>query len=205
MTQQTRFRGQLLNACIGAVVFTLLGSVWAIFGVWSLGSKAEPLVASILLLPVVLLLIFSINAFRKVLRLPPDALSSAMLERIARVKRGFVIINMAQGIAIGVTFMLGFRLQRPEYIPPVVAFIVGLHFFALAPILRMRFDYVIGLLLCLLALVTMCMLPLYANANISQQRTFLWGSVIGIGSAIALWLGAVSRLRGVFVAHNECR
>jgi hypothetical protein len=201
VTQQTRFRGQLLNACIGAVVFTLLGSVWAIFGVWSLGSKAEPLVTIILVLPIVLLLIFSINAFRKVLRLPPDALSSEMRERISRVKRGFGIINVAQGVAIGVTFTLGFRLRHPEYIPPVVAFIVGLHFFALAPILRMRFDYIIGLLLCLLALVTIFMLPLYANVDdASQERIFLWGVVIGIGSAIALWLGAVSRLRGVHVS-----
>ena len=200
MTQQTRFRGQLLNACIGAVVFTLLGGVWAIFGVWSLGFKAEPF-AIILVLPFVLLLVFSINAFRKVLRLPPDVLSAEMLEHIARVKRGFGIINVAQGIGIGVAVMLGFRLRHPEYIPPVVALIVGFHFFALAPILRMRFDYVIGLLFCLLALGTMFMLPMYANAvDISQERTFLWGLVIGIGSAIALWLGAVSRLRGVYVA-----
>jgi hypothetical protein len=175
--------------------------VWATFGVWSLGFKAEPLVAIVLVLPFVSLLISSVNAFRKVLRLPLDAMSSEMLERIARVKRGFGIINAAQGIAIGVAFMLGFRLRHPEYVPPVVALIVGLHFFALAPILRMRFDYVIGLILCLLALVTMFMLPLYANADdISQERTFLWGLVIGIGSAIALWLGAVSRLRGVYVA-----
>jgi hypothetical protein len=168
--------------------------------VWSLGFKAEPLVAILLVLPFVALLISSVNAFRKVLRLPPDALSSEMLERIARVKRGFGIVNAAQGIAIGLVFMLGFRLGHPEYIPPVVAFIVGLHFIALAPILRMRFDYVIGLILCLLALVTMLMVPLYTNAEISQHRTFLWGLVIGVGSAVALWLGAVSRLRGVYVA-----
>ncbi|MDX6614156.1 MAG: hypothetical protein QOD75_3342 [Blastocatellia bacterium] len=200
MNQPRRFRGQLLNACIGALVFTLLGSLWAVFGVWSLGFKAEPLVAILLVLPFVALLISSVNAFRKVLRLPPDALSSEMLERIARVKRGFGIVNAAQGIAIGLVFMLGFRLGHPEYIPPVVAFIVGLHFIALAPILRMRFDYVIGLILCLLALVTMLMVPLYTNAEISQHRTFLWGLVIGVGSAVALWLGAVSRLRGVYVA-----
>ena len=201
MAEQTRFRGQLLNTCIGAIVFTLLGSVWAIFGLWALGSKAEPLVAIILALSMLLLLIVSINSLRKVLRLPQDTLSSEMLERIAHVKRGFRIINVAQGIAIGVTFMLGFRLQHPEYIPPVVAFIVGLHFIALAPILRMRFDYIIGVLLCLLALVTMFTLPVYANADYAlPRRIFLWGVVIGIGAAIVLWLGAISRLRGVHEA-----
>ena len=145
-----------------------------------------------------LLLVFSVNAFRKVLRLPQDALSPEMRERIARVKRGFGIVNAAQGVAIGSTFMLGFRLRHPEYIPPVVALIVGLHFFALAPILRMRFDYVIGSLLCLPALVTIFLLPVYADAGAPPPgRVFLWGAVVGIGSAVALWLGAVSRLRGV--------
>ena len=198
MAEQTRFRGQLLNTCSGAIVFILLGSVWAIFGLWALGAKAEPLVAIILALSMLLLLIVSINALLKVLRLPQDALSAEMREHIARVKRGFGIVNAAQGIAIGVTFMLCFRLQHPEYIPPVVAFIVGLHFFALAPILRMPFDYIVGSLLCLLALVTMFMLPMYANADDAlPRRIFLWGVVIGIGAAIVLWLGAISRLRAV--------
>ena len=183
--------------CSGVIVFTLLGSVWAIFGLWALGSKAEPLVAIILALSMLLLLIVSINVLRKVLRLPQDTLSSEMRRRIARVKRGFGIVNLVQGIAIGATFMLGFRLQHPEYIPPVVAFIVGLHFVALAPILRMRFDYIIGLLLCLLALVTMFTLPMYVNDDALQRRIFLWGVVMGIGTAIVLWLGAISRLRGV--------
>ena len=159
---------------------------------------AEPLFAIILAFSMLLLLIVSINSLRKVSRLPPDTLSSEMLERIARVKRGFRIVNVAQGIAIGVTFMLGFRLQHPEYIPPVVAFIVGSHFIALAPILRMRFDYIIGLLLCLLALVTMFTMPMYAGADDALVGSvFLWGVVIGIGAAVVLWLGAISRLRGV--------
>ena len=201
MAEQTLFRGQLLNRCIGALVFTLLGSMWAIFGLWALGSQAEPLVAIILALSMLLLLIVSINSLRKVLRLPQDTLTSEIRERIARVKRAFGIVNVAQGIFIGATFTTGFKLQHPEYIPPVVAFIVGLHFIALAPILRMRFDYVTGLLLCLLALVTMLTLPMYTSAGDAlPRRIFLWGVVIGMGAAIVLWLGAVSRLRGVRAA-----
>jgi MFS family permease len=198
VTQQTRFRGQILNACIGALVFTLLGSAWAVFGLWSLGSQAEPLIAIILALFVLVLLIVGISVLRKVLRLPQAALSSEMRERIARVKRGFGIVNLAQGIAIGVTFMLGFRLRHAEYIPPVVALIVGLHFLALAPILRTHFDYIIGLLLCSLALVTVFTLPVYADTGDAVRKPiFLWGVVIGTGTAVVLWLGAISRLRGV--------
>ncbi len=124
-----------------------------------------------------------------------------MRKRIGRVKRGFKIVNAAQGIAIGITFLLGFRLQHPEYIPSVIALIVGLHFIALAPILRTRFDYVVGSLLCLLALMTMLVLPVYASIpDASARPIFLWGAMIGIGSDIVLWLGTISRIRKVHEA-----
>jgi len=55
---------------------------------------------------------------------------------------------------------------------------VGLHFLALAPILRMRFDYVIGTLLCLLSIATMLLLPAYVSvSNTSVEKVFLWGAV----------------------------
>ncbi len=177
MAEQARFRGQLLNTCIGAIVFTLLGSMWAIFGVWSLGSLAEPFLAIILALSMLLLLLACINVLRKVLPLPQETLSSEMRKRIGRVKRGFKIVNVAQGIAIGITFLLGFRLQHLEYIPSVIALIVGLHFIALAPILRTRFNYVVGSLLCLLALMTMLVLPVYASIpDASARPIILMGS-----------------------------
>ena len=195
MTEMPRFRGQLLNRCIGAVVFTCLGSVWAIFGLWSLHGRDTTLIACLLSLCAVLLLIVSINSIRKVLRLPQDVLSTEMRDRIARIKRRFGLVNCLQGIAIGATFMLGFNLHRPEYIPPVVVLIVGLHFFALAPVLRTRFDYITGALLCLLASITILTLPVYVRGgNISSETIFLWGVVTGIGSAVVLWIGAVSRL-----------
>jgi MFS family permease len=198
VAEQTRSRGQLLNTCIGAVVFTLMGSLWAVFGIWSLGHTGEPVTAILLALTVMLLLIAGIASIRKVLRLPHDVLSPEVLERIKHIKRIFGLVNVLQGIAIGATFAVGFRIHHPEYIPPVVALIVGLHFFALAPILRMPFDYVIGALLCLLALATVLIFPVYTgNSEMSSEHIFLWGIMIGIGSAIVLWAGAVYRLLSV--------
>lgn len=199
MGEHARVRSQLISRCIGALVFTLLGSLWATFGMWALGSPGEPFVGIFVALTVFLLIVAALRSLRRVLAMPRNVFSSEMRERIARVKRGFVIVNMAQGVLISLTFIVGFSFQRAEYIAPVIALVVGLHFFALAPILRMHFDYVIGSLLCLLALVTMFTLPTYLNEG-KPQIIFLWGAAIGLGAAIVLWLGAVSRLRGVQIA-----
>jgi hypothetical protein len=198
MSEETRFRGALLNACIGALIFILLGSVWAVFGLWSLHGTGTLIVAVSLSLCALPLFVVTVDTIRQVLRLPPDTLTAERRERIARIKRRFALVNILQGIAIGATFTLGFNLRHPEYIPPIVALIVGLHFLALAPILRMRFDYVIGALLCLLSITTMLLLPAYISvSNTSVEKVFLWGAVVGIGAALVLWAGAVSRLMNV--------
>jgi len=195
MIEETRSRGVILNTCVGALVFMLLGSLWAVFGLWSLHGKGTLIIAISLGLCALLLSVVSIDSIRKVLRLPHEILSADRRERIARIKRRFGLVNLLQGIAIGATFILGFIFRHPDYIPPIVALIVGLHFIALAPILQMRFDYMIGALLCLLSPATMFILPVYISvSNRSSENIFLWGAAIGIGSAIVLWAGAVSRL-----------
>jgi MFS family permease len=198
MFEPPRFKVYLLSAGIGAAVFTLLGTFWAVFGVWSLGSTWEPLVAIVLAVCVVALTIVIVRALREVKRLPQDDLNPEMRARVVRVKRAFGLVNVIQGVAIGVVFAVGFRLNEPEYIPPVVALIVGLHFFALAPILRMNFDYLMGAVLCLVALATILLLPEYIPTP--PNTIFLWGTVVGLSCAATLWLGAVSRIRLIQIA-----
>jgi MFS family permease len=201
MIEERRFRGAILNTCIGSLVFVLLGSLWAVFGLWSLHGNGTLIFAVSLGLCAFLLFIVSIYSIRKVLRLPQDILSTERRERVARIKRRFGLVNLLQGIAIGASFTLGFIFHLPDYIPPIVALIVGLHFIAIAPILQIRFDYIIGVLLCLLSLATVFMLPVNISvSNKSSENIFLWGAVTGIGSAIVLWVGAISRLMKVRAA-----
>jgi hypothetical protein len=197
MTSEVRYRGALLNTCIGALVLIFMGSLWAGFGLWSLHGNATVIVAIPLALFAGLLLVVSIGSIRGIKRLPRDILSAEMLERIARIKRAFGLVNTVQGILIGATFALGFSSRHPEHIPPVVALIVGLHFIALAPILRTPFDYLVGIVLCLLALTSVLMLPAYLSTATPSENIFLWGVVTGLGTAIMLWIGAACRLRRV--------
>jgi hypothetical protein len=198
MSQQKTFRGQILNACVGALVFTFYGGVWASLGIWSLGRRAEPTVAIILALALLLLVVANISYVRRVLRLPQDVLTPEMRARVKYIKRVLGIINLIEGVAIGAAFTVGFILKRPDNIPPVIALIVGLHFFALAPVLRMRADYIIGTLLCLLSLLVVVALPVYTGVGDTVSgRVYVWGAAVGIGSAVVLWLGAITRLLNV--------
>src|SRR5947209_2634541 len=199
-------RGQILNASRGAMIFAVYGTLWAIFGLWSLGAVGEPIAAIALALVVLLLLIATVKLIRKAVRLPQDELNVEAQQRVKRIKRAFGIVSAVQGVAIGAAFTLGFIFQRPYYIPPAIALIVGLHFFALAPILQMCFDYIIGTHLCLLVVVTFFVLPLYVCViGVASQSMFLWGAVVGLGSAIVLWAGAVSRLLNVRAALSSRR
>lgn len=201
VTEPQVYRGQILNTTRGAMIFIVYGTLWAIFGLWSLGRKVEPIPAIALGIAALLLFVVTIKLIRQTARLPQDVLSQEVQARVKRIKRAFGIISLIQGIAIGAAFMIGFNSQRPFYIPPAVAFIVGLHFFALAPLLRIRFDYLIGTLLCVLVLVTVLALPIYANdSEATTERTFVWGACIGIGTAMVLWSGAVARLLNVRAA-----
>src|SRR5256885_2107698 len=98
MTTEIRFRGALLNACIGALVFIFMGGLWAGFGLWSLHGNGTAIVAIPLAVFAGLLLVVSIGSLRRIKRLPPDNLSADMRERIARIKRAFGLVNMLQGI-----------------------------------------------------------------------------------------------------------
>jgi hypothetical protein len=66
-----------------------------------------------------------------------------------------------------------------------MALIVGVHFFALAALFRVKIYYLVGAILCLLAIITLFAVPESVNFD-GQQITAQW-VVLGFGSAIILW------------------
>jgi predicted membrane channel-forming protein YqfA (hemolysin III family) len=94
--------------------------------------------------------------------------------------RIYGIVVMLEVIAIIIAAMLLNRPGRKQYLIPVVAFIVGAHFFGMVPALRSNEFWWIGGAMCALALLTMSILP----------RKF-WAPVVGIGCAMILWFSAL--------------
>ena len=72
------------------------------------------------------------------------------------------------------------RVGAKQYLMPVIAIIVGLHFFGMVPALRSDEFWLVGGAMSLLPVLTMLILP---------QRA--WTPVVGIGCAVILWLSAL--------------
>ncbi len=72
------------------------------------------------------------------------------------------------------------RSGRKQHLIPVIAFIVGAHFFGMVPALHSNEFWWIGSAMCLLPILTMSILP--------QNR---WVPVVGLGCAFILWGSAI--------------
>ena len=85
-----------------------------------------------------------------------------------------------EAIAIVIAVVLLNRTRRKQYLIPIIAFIVGAHFFGMVPALHSNDFWWVGGAMCVLPLLTMSILP---------QKS--WAPVVGIGCALILWLSAL--------------
>jgi hypothetical protein len=89
----------------------------------------------------------------------------------------FVILEV---VFIVIAVVLLNRSGRKQYLIPVIAFIVGAHFFGMVPALDANEFWWIGGAMCLLPLFTMSILP-----------ENLWAPVVGLGCAGILWFSSI--------------
>lgn len=85
-----------------------------------------------------------------------------------------------EAVAIFLAVAIFNRSGRKQYLIPVIAFIVGAHFFGMVPALRSNDFWWVGGIMCALPLATVSILP---------QK--IWSPVVGIGCAMILWLSAL--------------
>jgi hypothetical protein len=191
-------RDRLNGTLTGAQVLTVAGGLWAIYGSLSLQGGGEPWLAIGLILTALCLLSAGFYLRTKVKQLPAIVASPALQKREAQAGRTFIIVNVIQGVAMFVAANVLINLKMAEYVSPVVALIVGLHFIPLAFSMRVPRHLVLAGLMCLLAIGTMLAVPMYAAGRDSTtQSVFLWGVVVGLGSCLILWSGAIVRLSSV--------
>src|SRR5699024_8748076 len=86
----------------------------------------------------------------------------------------FNLIDIVQGLAIGIAIFVCISLNQPDLIPIVIAMIVGIHFYPLAILFKIRKYCMTGSFLILLALITLLVVPVSL-------------SIIGLGSALILY------------------
>ena len=155
-----------MNA-IGAIIVASFAVVWIAAGASQLDRRwFVTLLALAILISAAIIL--------AVTRIPLGRHSAGFNGRI------YGIFVMLEFIAIFIAVIFLNRTGRTEYLMPVIALIVGAHFFGMVPALRSNDFWWVGGVMCALPLATMSILP---------QK--IWSPVVGIGCAMILWLSAL--------------
>lgn len=186
MTQTSSMisRSAVVSTASGVFFMALFGTLWAYTGIMGLQGWGLPLLLVIAVTIGASLFLGGFSLIRASRTLTNHA--SATDVRIGkRTKLWFNIVFAAEGIAIAIAITICNATGDIDRIPLVIAIIVGVHFFPLAPLFQVKLYYWTGALLCLLAIVTWLFVP--AEITIGEHQVASFMSITGFGSALILW------------------
>ena len=152
---------------VGAIIVASFALSWVAAGAHQLGRHWFVSILSISILISAGIIIAAIRA--------PFAKHTGAFNRAI-----YGIVVTLEVIAIIIAVVLLNRPGRKQYLIPVIAFIVGVHFFGMVPALHLNEFWWIGGAMGALSLLGMLVLP----------RKF-WAPIVGIGCAIILWFSAL--------------
>jgi hypothetical protein len=151
---------------IGAIIVAGFAVVWVAAGTHQLGRWFMPLLAISILISAAIVV--------TALKIPFAARSAGFDGKIYGI---FVTLEV---VAIVIASVWINQAGAKQYLIPVIALIVGAHFFGMVPALHSNDFWWVGGAMCVLPLLTMWILPQVA-----------WAPVVGIGCALILWLSVL--------------
>jgi len=173
-----------------AIVTTLFGVLWGILAILTFGSQGEPFLPIGVGVIAALLLAAAFRLRRSARRLPVGTAHWS-----ARIGQRYAWVAYLEFAAIIAVFLIFNLLHQRQFITPVIAIVVGLHFLLLAPTVHVRWYYVTGAALCFIAVVTMLVAPVrVTTSGPAPYQIDVWQAVISVGSAIILWTDALVAL-----------
>ncbi len=184
MTQPARGmpRDALRGIASGVFFMAFFGTLWGSIGVGGLRDWAAPWPILAVLLIGIALLGGGVSLWRG-----SGRLSDAGVADEGRPREGlwFGIIFGLEGAAIAVASFLCNATGHTDLFAPIMALIVGIHFFPLAWLFRFGAHYVTGALLCLVGLATLLVVPV--TATLGGREIMARALVVGGGCAVILW------------------
>ncbi len=177
-------RAAVRGVASGVLFMALFGTLWADIGIGGLqGWGGFWLLIVTVLVGIGLLLggIFLLLASRRL----SNQIAEADARRGRRIGIWFGITFATEGVLIGVASGICNALNRFDLFFPIMALIVGVHFFPLAFLFQVKTYYLVGAFLCVLALITLLVVPETVTLG-GQQITAQW-VVLGFGAAFILW------------------
>ena len=153
---------------IGAIVVACFAVFWVVAGTQALGRRWFVLMLA-------MSIVISSAIVLAAMHVPFGRESGGFNGRIYGI---FVTLEI---VAIFIAVVLLKRIGAKQFVVPVIALIVGAHFFGMVPALHSNQFWWVGGVMCVLPVVTILALP---------QST--WAPVVGIGCAVILWSSALS-------------
>ncbi|OIK12651.1 hypothetical protein [Bacillus sp. MUM 13] len=200
---QTIIPGAAVRGTAAGVLFmAFFGTLWAGIGIRGLQGWGFLWFMIVSLLIGVFLLIGGIKLIKKSKMLSNVIMEGNSARHSKKMGIMFGIIFGLEGVFIATASAICSAANHLDLFVPVMALIVGAHFFPLARLFRVRIHYIAGTLLCLLAIVTLLILPV--RITIEHHQIEVWWVTLGFGSALILWgTGAALWLTGLRLLKRD--
>ncbi len=169
---------------IGVIFMAVFGTLWAGTGIMGLQGWGVPYVELAAIFVGIIMVIEGISLIHASQKMS-NQVSENGARRLKRIGFLFNMVFIAEAVLIGIAIAVCNLINQTDLIPGVIAIIVGIHFLPLASLFQIKVYYATGVLLCLLALITLLIVP----------DTFMFGehqilaplSLLGFGCALILW------------------
>ncbi|NRD80184.1 hypothetical protein HPT25_22895 [Bacillus sp. BRMEA1] len=184
MSQSIIPRSAVSGAASGVIFLAFFGTLWAGIGIRGLHGWGFLWLLIISLLIGVVMLIGGIVLIIKSKRLSNE-MGEGDSNRWKRKNMWFGINFGLEGLLIGVASVICRSTNHLDLFVPVMALIVGVHFYPLAHLFHVKIYYFTGSLLCLLSTITLLTLPV--RVTWENNQIMVWWITVGFGSALILW------------------
>ncbi|NUU79056.1 DUF7010 family protein [Paenibacillus xylanilyticus] len=177
-------KAAVFGAANGVMFMTFFGALWSAIGIIGSNKLGAPWLLVLSGIVTLTLLIGAISLFGKA-RNMNNVTAEKEREKWNRINRKFGMIFGLEGLAILIASVLCNLFDHFEVFFPIMAIIVGIHFFPLARLFRQNFYYGTGIVLSILGIISL-FIPLnttFGDVSLIARSTF-----IGFGSALTLWV-----------------
>lgn len=194
MSQTTIPRAAVRGTASGVIFMAFFGTLWAGIGIRGMQRWEFPVFITLSLLIGVVLFISAFALIKSSSQLSNEVIKEDR-NRWRKKNRWFGIIFSLEGLLIAIAAFICVSTNHLNLFVPVMALIVGAHFFPLASLFQVPIYYITGTLLCLLATIVMLTFPV--KIIVSDHQIMAWWVSVGFGSALILWgTGVIVCLRG---------
>lgn len=184
MSQTIIPRSAVRGTASGVIFMAFFGTLWAGIGIRGLQGWGFLWLLILSLLIGVVLLIGGIVLIMKSKRLSNEMMGEDS-HRWKRKNKWFGIIFGLEGVLIATAAVICQSTNHLDFFVPVMALIVGAHFFPLAHLFQVNLYYISGSLLFLLSAITLFTLPV--RVTWGNHQIMVWWTSVGFSSALILW------------------